>query len=53
MQTDSILKGLSVEELEEMSGALCKMAQTHMPVTPQLAGRQQKAENTDDRAFRI
>ena len=51
--TDSILKGLSVEELEEMSGALCKMAQTHMPVTPQLAGRQQKAENTDDRAFRI
>lgn len=52
--TDSIVKKLSIGELEEMTQALGKMAQAHMPVAPQLAGRNGTDEkNADDRAFRI
>ena len=52
--TDSIVEKLSVNELEEMAQALSKMAQVHMPVTPQLAGRgMEEMKNADDRAFCI
>lgn len=52
--TDSIVKNLSIHELEEMAQALGKMAEVHMPVTPQLAGRTGTEEkNADDHAFRI
>ena len=52
--TDSSVKNLSIGELEERTLALGKMAQAHMPVTPQLAGRSGTEEkNADDRAFRI
>ncbi len=53
--TEAIVKGLSVEELEEMAQALQRMADEKMPVTPQLAaGRAEKTENAaDDRAFYI
>lgn len=52
--TDSIVKHLSVQELEEMANALGKMAETRMPVTPQLAGRNNGTEKAaDDRAFCI
>ena len=52
--TDSIVKKLSISELEEMTQVLGKMAQAHMPVTPQLAGRSGMEEkNADDRALRI
>lgn len=52
---DSIVKGLSIEGLEEMAQALHRMAGAKMPVTPQLAGRSaEKTENAaDDRAFYI
>ena len=52
--TDSIVKNLAIEELEEMAQVLGKMATIHMPVTPQLAvcGEAQK-KNTDDQAFCI
>ena len=52
--TDSIVKHLSVQELEEMADALGKMAESRMPVTPQLAGRNNGTEKAaDDRAFCI
>lgn len=52
--TESIMKKLSVPELEDMARALGEMAQAHMPVTPQLAGRGSTTEkNADDGAFRI
>lgn len=51
--TESIVKNLSVEELEEMAAALGKMAKAHMPVVPQLAGRAGTEKAADDRAFRI
>lgn len=52
---DSILKGLTVGELEEMAQALGKMAEAHVPVVPQLAGKGIGTEKkaADDRAFCI
>ena len=52
---DAMLKGLSIGELEETADALGKMAETHLPVMPQLAlAPADTGEKTaDDRAFCI
>lgn len=50
---ESIVKGLSTEELEEMAGALGRMAEERLPVMPQLAAVNEERETADDRAFRI
>lgn len=50
---ETIVKGLSIGDLEDMEQALRKMAETRMPVTPQLAGRQTAEKTTEDNAFRI
>ena len=52
--TDSIVKNLSIGELEEMAQVLGKMATAHMPMTPQLAVRgEAQRKNADDKAFCI
>ena len=52
--TDSIVKNLSISELEEMAQVLGKMATAHMPMTPQLAVRgEAQRKNADDKAFCI
>ncbi len=52
---EAILKGLSVQELEEMQAALQKAASDRLPVYPQLSPEKSRTQDKtpDDRAFYI